>query len=187
MKIIFLDIDGVLTSARTGWMNWDIYATTFLKWACEQSGSKIVISSTWRCNRDRKFFADIFGDEIIHEDWKTPWNLMDLKMNCRGDEIQAWLNNHPEIPILPEGYPDVVSYIIIDDDADMLPSQMANLIKTDSMNGIVFENMEEIREELSIEIPFNLNTVNLIQHPNMFCETNVGMKLNQKIKQPKFT
>lgn len=162
MKIIFLDIDGVLTSARTGWMNWDIYATTFLKWACEQSNSKIVISSTWRCNRNRKFFTDIFGENFIHEDWRTPWNLMDLDINCRGDEIQSWLNNHPEI----------TEFLIIDDDEDMLPSQMANLIKTNSMNGIMFENMEEIRERLGIKDPFNLNTVPIIQHSNMFCETN---------------
>ena len=41
MKIIFLDIDGVLTSARTGWSNMDPFAVTFLKLICEQCDIKI--------------------------------------------------------------------------------------------------------------------------------------------------
>lgn len=159
MKIIFLDIDGVLTSARTGWMNWDIYATTFLKWVCVKADVKIVISSTWRCNRNRQFFVDIFGEEVIHEDWKTPWNLMNLEIRCRGHEIQLWLNQHPEID----------KYLIIDDDSDMLEEQLSNLLLTNTYNGIQFEDMEKIRIFFNLtNEPCNMNLQTIIQHPNMF-------------------
>lgn len=174
MTIIFLDIDGVLTSARTGWMNWDIYATTFLKWACKQSGAKIVISSTWRCNRDREFFVDIFGEEIIHADWRTPWDLSNFLINCRGDEIDAWLTSNPEVG----------EYIIIDDDNDMLPEQLPSLILTESMNGITWNDMQKISKSLGMteDNPCNMNSLELVTHPNMFFETNKSQSINQKIK-----
>jgi len=158
MNIIFLDIDGVLTSARTGWMNWDIYATTFLKWCCENSNTKIVISSTWRCNRNREFFADIF-QEHLHEDWMTG-----VRLNCRGNEIQTWLDIHPE----------VLNYVIIDDDSDMLPHQLENLILTNTYNGLMFEDMEKLREKLNlIMTPCNMNLQTIIQHPNMFSQSKL--------------
>ena len=173
MKIIFLDIDGVITSARTGWMNLDIYATSFLKWVCEQTDTKIVISSTWRCNRDRKFFADIFGEELIHKDWKTPWDLGDFNVDCRGDEIQLWLNEHSEI----------TDYLIIDDDSDMLDYQISNLIKIESYNGLMFDEMMEICDRLAFpdKIVPNMNLIELIQHPNMFAKSNT-MSATDQIK-----
>jgi len=157
-KIIFLDIDGVLTSARTGWMNWDIYATTFLKWVCEVTETKIVISSTWRCNRDRKFFTDIFGDKIIHENWRTPWDLSDRDMNCRGDEIKRWLDSH-----------QVEKYLIIDDDSDMLEEQLPHLLLTNTYNGLMWNDMEKIRECLNTGANcLNMNLTTIVQHPNCF-------------------
>lgn len=158
MKIIFLDIDGVITSARTGWVNWDPFATTFVKWCCEKSDTKIVISSTWRCNRDRKFFTDIFGENAIHEDWRTPWDLSDMTMNCRGDEIQKWLTNHPEIE----------DYVIIDDEDDMLERQVSHLMLTNSYNGMMFDDYEKLRKMLNFKHPCNLNIHTIIMHPNMF-------------------
>lgn len=161
MKIIFLDIDGVLTSARTGWMNWDIYATTFLKWVCLNADVKIVISSTWRCHRDKQFFEDIFGKEIIHADWKTPWDLMNRNVRCRGHEIKLWLEQHPEID----------KYLIIDDDSDMLHEQLPNLLLTNTYNGLQFEDMEKIREFFNLtNEPCNMNLQTIIQHSNMFAK-----------------
>lgn len=157
-NIIFLDIDGVLTSARTGWLNMDPFSVTFIKWICKQANIQVVISSTWRCNRDRKFFSDIFGEEIIHYDWRTPWDLSDFTMNCRGDEIQKWLDNHPEVE----------RYLIIDDDNDMLDHQKQFLRLTSTYNGIQFDDQIFIRDFFDCQVPCNMNLHTICFHPNLF-------------------
>jgi hypothetical protein len=156
MKIIFLDIDGVITSARTGWFNIDIYAVNFLRWICDQSGARIVISSTWRYNHSLGFFRRIFGDVIFQEgDWKTPYlNSPDSR---RGLEIKAWLEKHPQTQ----------QYLILDDDPDFLPEQFPCLIRTDSHNGLLFDEMLKIRTYFNIET-FPKELAELYQHPQMF-------------------
>lgn len=71
-SIIFLDVDGVVNNLRTGWYSWDVYIVNWLIWFAKVSNSKIVISSTWRNNHNRNFFADVFGEELIHLYWNTP-------------------------------------------------------------------------------------------------------------------
>jgi len=179
MKVIFLDIDGVLTSVRTGWFNMDIYAVNFLRWACKKSGAKIVISSTWRYNHGEDFWKPIF-EEHLHEDFKTP----DLTVKqasglytskIRGDEIKAWLDAHPEITY----------YVIIDDDADMLKAQEQYLIQTDSLNGMLDTHMMELRSHLKLD-GFPKEEINLYQHENMFAASN-AKRAKSKYAQPKFT
>lgn len=132
MKVIFLDIDGVLNVYCQGR---DEYGCTFhkhfednLRWIIEETGAKIVISSTWR--RD--------GLDVMQNLWKhrnLPGEVIDITPTevdvveygtCefydlvdRGHEIQQWINNH-----------DIVNYVIIDDDNDMLPSQRGNFVRT---------------------------------------------------------
>lgn len=56
MRIIFLDIDGVLTSLRTCttldggglWTEFDPVGVAIIKRLCENHNYKIVISSTWK-------------------------------------------------------------------------------------------------------------------------------------------
>jgi hypothetical protein len=132
MKVIFLDIDGVLNVYCEGR---DEYGCTFhkhfednLRWIIEETGAKIVISSTWR--RD--------GLDVMQNLWKhrnLPGEVIDITPTevdvveygtCefydlvdRGHEIQQWINDH-----------DIVNYVIIDDDNDMLPSQRGNFVRT---------------------------------------------------------
>ena len=164
-SVIFLDIDGVITSARTGWMNMDIYAVSFLRMVCQNSGVKIVISSTWRFNRDRQFFADIFGEDIIHDHWRTDVDLLNNGTHCRGDEIKIWLDLHP----------DVTNYIILDDDADFLPEQMDKLIHTKSLDGMLNDDMTKICDKLLIPV-YNSNLMPIFQHPNMFLPGSLGSR-----------
>jgi hypothetical protein len=89
--VIFIDVDGVFTSQRIGWNNFDIYAINFLYWCISKRPEwKVVMSSTWRINYDIYHFKRIFGD-IFHEDWKTG------SISNRKDEIKEWLNKHQEI------------------------------------------------------------------------------------------
>lgn len=132
MKVIFLDIDGVLNVYCQGQ---DEYGCTFhkhfednLRWIIEETGAKIVISSTWR--RD--------GLDVMQNLWKhrnLPGEVIDITPTeidvveygtCefydlvdRGHEIQQWINDH-----------DITNYVIIDDDNDMLPSQIGNFVRT---------------------------------------------------------
>lgn len=134
MKVIFLDIDGVLNVCSRGR---DKYGRLFhqpfvdnLRNIIERTNAKIVISSTWRMK----------GLEVMKEMWKDrelAGEVIDITINShhlveegvlkkydkvrRGREIQDWIDeNHTEIE----------NYVILDDDNDMLPSQRGNFVRT---------------------------------------------------------
>lgn len=132
MKVIFLDIDGVLNVISQGH---DEYGSLFhkhfednLRHIIEQTGAKIVISSTWRMS----------GLKQMQAMWKhrnLAGEVIDCTPHCaqlvnaqkfkhydeveRGHEIQEWLDEHPE----------VTNYVILDDDNDMLFTQSENFIR----------------------------------------------------------
>jgi hypothetical protein len=142
MKVIFLDIDGVITSARIGWFTYDMYAVNYINWLCEQINAKVVISSTWRKSYEKEFFAEHF--KYLHDDWRTKV-LPRIKMSesvPRGAEIKEWMDRHP----------DVDDYLILDDDSDMLDSQKDRFVKTDTYNGLMFEHIIKIRDIFSKEM-----------------------------------
>lgn len=161
MKVIFLDIDGVLNVEVYLTALFDIskkynlkfndiihdqhgdlfcpLATRMLGWIIEDSGAKIVISSTWRFNgleamKQMWVDRDLPGEVIditpsyFHIFGDSDLSFYDKKE--RGHEIQNYLDNHPEI----------TSYVILDDDNDMLDSQQNNFIETHEMYGITRED-----------------------------------------------
>lgn len=133
MKVIFLDFDGVITIPP----NWFINSEK-LKWVkkiVDETGAKIVVSSSWRSDNVEKTKEEIinrkkrcpqnkmlfwFVDNIYDV---TPWGGLG---NGRGGEIQKWLNEHPEVD----------NYVIIDDDADMWDSQLYHFVQTCYEHGI---------------------------------------------------
>lgn len=172
MKVIFLDIDGVLNvevfinafweccrlmklarpeaAALRLEMMQDEYGNLFcptatrnLAWLIEATGAKIVISSTWRLN----------GLHVMQSMWKhrgLPGEVIDVTPRIvmaredkqreatfaerteRGFEIDHWLKNHPEVE----------SFVIFDDDNDMLDGQKQRFIQTDERYGITFKDVE---------------------------------------------
>lgn len=151
MKVIFLDIDGVLNSEK--WMverfqtegkhrnnyplcEFDPQAINLLNKILVETDSKIVISSTWRLGRTIEELSTLFETldiqgEIIDI---TPCFLNERKYGktIRGDEIKHWLENN-----------EVESYVIIDDDNDMRPEQRLNFIKTSWKFGLQDYNTED--------------------------------------------
>lgn len=165
MKIIFLDIDGVLNSSDWAGSfefkkkqakglsfpdtHLDNVAIQRVDELCKRTGAKVVISSTWRefeycvpALRRNGFRGEIIG--------KTP--DLDKKLDSgiwtsktRGEEIQAWLDQN-----------ECDSYVIIDDDSDMLDSQKENFVHTNFMHGFtgsdiesaveIFEKVEELNK-----------------------------------------
>lgn len=149
MKVIFLDIDGVLNSEKTckdwhkktgkggygGWFNeddvcthenvlWGIDLFNNLKTIVDQTGAVIVISSTWR----KHFSLSKFKEMFSVYGWNNP-PIIDKTGNHihrhRGCEIKSWLDGR-----------DVKSYVILDDDTDFLPEQLPFFVNTDGRIGL---------------------------------------------------
>lgn len=96
---------------------------------------KIVVSSTWRHGETPETLAKILhpskliGGAII--DVTPDFGWRDGKHVPRGEEIQDWLNRHPE----------VTNYVIVDDDSDMLETQKKNFVHTSSLHGFQYGDM----------------------------------------------
>jgi hypothetical protein len=160
MRIIFLDIDGVICLPTR---DHDEYGSLFhqpfvdnLRWIVEETGAKIVVSSTWRLS----------GLSVIQEMWHyrnlpgevidvTPYiNLAHVRYHNknetlsggdltytvpRGGEIEWWLDMHGKFQRINWSQDElkrsleksiVKNYVILDDDSDMLLSQYEHFVKT---------------------------------------------------------
>lgn len=137
MKVLFLDIDGVVNNKNTSFATdlWplDRYSA-FLVGKIEMlTGAKVVLSSSWRKHPD--------GVAIVEKHIVPIFDKTGSEGNIRGDEIQAWLDRHPE----------VTKYAILDDDSDMLESQMSNFFKTSWEAGLTDEIAQKVIEHLGEE------------------------------------
>jgi len=108
MKVIFLDIDGVLNCKATSNPRKFPYVIDRkllgrLKRLAEKSKANVVLSSTWRYDPVGIFAAKHAGLPFIDV---TP----DMPRRPRRDEITAWLKKHP----------NVRRFVVIDDDDDGL-------------------------------------------------------------------
>lgn len=146
MRIIFLDIDGVLNCEifysnlmikkgrisapednicpiRVGWLNE----------LCAEIGAKVVISSSW------KHSGLDYCKEVLKKCGAT-FDIIDITPNLgknytvRGNEILAWIKNNDKL--LGINYYDYYDYVIIDDDSDMLYQQRHNFFQTDNYSGL---------------------------------------------------
>lgn len=135
MKVIFLDIDGVL---NVHYPERDEYGSLFhpqfednLRHIIQQTDAKIVISSSWRHSGldimkemwdDRNLAGEVIDvtasrsqHDIESGGGRMPFN----ERAERGWEIQEWIDKYK-----PE------KYCIIDDDNDMLPNQLPYFVQT---------------------------------------------------------
>jgi hypothetical protein len=139
MKIIFLDIDGVLNNQIMYENREDVIGgkgkiskkcLEILNGLIADTGAKIVISSAWRSDDDIEDYLYGIGlkGEIIG---KTP-RLG--KYSLRGNEIYAWLMENDSLFGKP--YHDFHSFVILDDDSDMLLWHRENFFHTDSYSGL---------------------------------------------------
>lgn len=139
MKIIFLDIDGVLNSFRScaafgaypwpdrGWDFFDNVAIGLLQRVVEKTNASCVLSSSWRLGMDSEELNQLAGRLGVPIIGKTRDTL---RTERRGEQIQDWLDGHP----------GVTHYVIVDDCGDMLRSQKRFFVKVDPNNGLSYEN-----------------------------------------------
>lgn len=142
MRVIFLDIDGVLNRIGTlqenrtvgtweGFIGMEPDLVERFNKLVEETGAEVVLSSTWR----------------LHTDWRN--TMIGNGLTCRfidrtprhtgyprGREIHAWLKNNR----------DVTQYAIIDDDNDMLALQKSHFFQTNYREGLTEEIANAIKE-----------------------------------------
>lgn len=154
MKVLFLDVDGVLNSEQTFFRSKgeredsyliDPFMALLIARIVEATDCKIVLSSSWRHH-----------PEGVKKVERRVWRVMDItptilstreeREECtkkglswatlceRGREIQAWLESHPEVE----------RYAILDDDSDMLEEQLPNFFKTSWQQGITEEIADNV-------------------------------------------
>lgn len=160
MKIIFLDIDGVLNhetfyqwrheqmqkdgtfydSMQNKW-DADICLETVkrLNWLTDETGAKIVLSSTKRLGTSMEWLTGWFKrcnitGELIG---RTPFLQIEESRGSvpRGVEIREWILNHKDL--VGDEY-RFTEYVILDDDSDMLYTQRNNFIKIDKYVGLTY-------------------------------------------------
>jgi hypothetical protein len=141
VKVIFLDIDGVLNNHDIDPDTGHCWIQAALAWRLNRivkaTRAKLVISSAWRymvhCGamtikgfeymlRTHKISADVVGVTVRDEE-----------IPSRGDQIKAWLSEHPE----------VTSYVILDDEPDGMTIGDVRFVKTDGGCGLPEADMED--------------------------------------------
>lgn len=144
MKLIFLDIDGVLNCAETEErMPGNIYAldADFVErflWVIEKTGAKVVLSSTWRLHEDTRNAIKAAGIEFFSCTPSIPM-FGGAEQKERGKEIMRWLATHPE-------HKDA-RYAILDDDSDFYRWQP--LFKTTWQRGLTQEIADAVIKHLN--------------------------------------
>lgn len=135
MKILFLDVDGVLNHyGSKSLLAISKPKLRLLRRVVNESGCYIVVSSTWRKldHTRRRLIKRLGYSRLSVYDWTT---VKQIKIGQkRGDEIQIWLDDHPSI----------TNYVIVDDDSDFLPHQMPRFVKTDGNMGLTDANVDAI-------------------------------------------
>lgn len=158
-KILFLDIDGVLSipDFNIGW-ELNISKQKLLGKIIEKTNCDIVLSSSWRKNtlEETKNYMTLkgflFSDKIIGITIRA-YHYIDTKEKIhlsipRGVEIKQWLdtnihsNNGKDYKFLESGID--YTYCIVDDDDDMLLEHQNNFIKTNSEKGLTQKNAIKI-------------------------------------------
>ncbi len=173
MKVLFLDIDGVLNShqSRHFWHNkrdqdkwenelykswqgtlYEYLAQEFCPIAIsnlehilrEVPDLKIVVSSTWRKSNDVQALKEIFMPFKLIVNAIIDRTPVDYDRGPRGGEIKQWLDEQKNHGKVSE---QVTDFTIVDDDSDMEPL-MKHFVKTDGRVGLDFNKAEEIIRRL---------------------------------------
>lgn len=114
MKIIFLDVDGVLNSNDTedvfhGFIGLDYSGIKLLREIVDATGAEIVLVSSWkhRWYKDNKELQDSLANYLDQRLAEEGLKIIDKTegMSDRGVGIVAWLSEHP-----------TESWIVLDDE-----------------------------------------------------------------------
>lgn len=178
MKVIFLDFDGVISTYQSKW-NLSIEKLLLLRQIVDNTQAKIVVTSSWKVGKQNvEDFRDSLyinwrtnniqskNQEIMCDFVNSIYDITDSNGNCRGKEIQRWLDKHTD---------EVDSYVIIDDDTDMLDEQLYNFVQTDGYYGLSDRTVSLAIDVLNgnyIPNKIRLNTELLLRYREKLKENN---------------
>ncbi len=140
MKVLFLDIDGVVNcettrGRRQGRLAIEPRLATIVRGIVTAVPElKVVLSSSWREVPESR---PALEKRVVPFFDITP--LLDALDDVRGYEIQAWI----------ECNPGVSRYAILDDDDDFLPHQLPHFFRTMTDIGITQELADRIIAHLT--------------------------------------
>jgi hypothetical protein len=140
MKVIFLDIDGVLNSSET--MKEGVYLDNkkvlLLNEVITETDAKVVISSSWRIGQTVKEIKTFLKLAGLRRHPNIIGFTPNLKTGFRGDEVESWLQKHKE----------VTQYVIVDDGSDFLDHQKDYLVQTEWDVGLNWFFADQMRDIL---------------------------------------
>lgn len=153
MKVVFLDIDGVLNYTLWYYSDGPVEDPTSMDEdldpacierinnLCSETDSKIVISSDWRIDKSYKWRLERAGlKNIIDHTPITVFNAFTgSKVLSRGEEIRMWLEEHPE----------VTNYVIIDDRTDFFENQQSHFVHINFYYGITDDDVSKAKQILN--------------------------------------
>lgn len=156
MRIIFLDIDGVLNTDRavklqtlynSDRITFDADALKNLKELVEETNAYLVISSTWRIHygTDSRLWKELMSnfkeygieDRIIDI---TPVLSEKLNTSVRWKEIETWLVNNKD--------KEIESFVIIDDEWEMGSYTKDRYVKCQAYKGVSRDIKDKARKIL---------------------------------------
>lgn len=117
----------------------DMIGVGLLRHLVEETNAHVILSSTWRfgCRREENYlkrFSDFLGFTLAD---RTPFS----NHGFRGDEINEWMRVNNIV--------QATKYVILDDDSDFHPDQLAHLVHTDHKEGFLFRDYEKALRLLS--------------------------------------
>ena len=176
MKVIFLDVDGVLNCKHTKEVIWrdngkqgyhgvEDGKIELLLNIVKATGAVIVLSSTWRLNKVKSIFDNyLFLDDLDDEEYdespdKSAYRYLEMKLGQYGLEIYddtpdsgGAYSRGKEINQWLEEHPDVTDYVILDDDEfrDFETYGLSDyVVYTTYRKGLMKKQVEEAIEILS--------------------------------------
>jgi hypothetical protein len=170
MRIIFLDIDGVLNhsnfyeerqkqifagkwSITRPYSELDPICVNLLSEFCRKYEIKVVISSAWRATRDAEAFNEMFSHTLFEQ---PAFEVIGITPSAhhdawvRGNEILWWMQENEEL--LGCRYHDYYDYCILDDDGDMLLWQKNNFLKVDRYVGLTPQDIFEMKKIFRLKL-----------------------------------
>jgi len=142
MKIIFLDIDGVLNNhstfgpGRSGDEAIEPGMVELVAGLVQETGARIVISSSWR-SRGFLLMRELLARHGL--DSQSVIGVTPYLLGGRGTEIREWmrLSRKP-----------VKSFVILDDEAEDLYGLLEHLVQTDPYVGLTRHHIVRARKIL---------------------------------------
>tara|TARA_Y100000310_G_C20641622_1_gene794276 strand:- start:380 stop:847 length:468 start_codon:yes stop_codon:yes gene_type:complete len=153
MKIIFLDVDGVLNNVNDGTFSQSqaISGENFnnLKHIVAATNAKVVLSTSWRHDAGLAIISKHLEDANIEVIGLTPSLCPTIIMNDEDDvprsvEIQVWLDKNVA------KFDDLVIYVILDDEDHAADNNMQmNFIHVNTRTGLTEDDATKAVEILT--------------------------------------